>query len=53
MDLRETGREREREGERERYLDSLTRDQTQNLGRCPGQESNLQHFGVQDGTPTN
>ena len=29
---------------------ALTRDQTHNLGFCPEQESNLQTFGVWDGT---
>ena len=60
--LREKEREREGEGEREKcernidWLPSIcnpTRDQTCNLGKCPDRESNLQPFGVWDGTATN
>ena len=45
------------EREREFYwlplVGSSTGDQTCNLGMCPDWESNPQHFGVWNNTPTN
>ena len=51
-------RERERNtNEREAltglpFIHSLTKDQTHNLGMCPGQNSNPQPLALQDDTPT-
>ena len=59
IDFRETQEKRKRKRERERNIDqlplvhALTGDQTHNLGMCSDQESNPQHFGVRDSSPTN